>query len=204
VSDIDALEPDQDCIDHEVFDPHALFSALARAGPRQISFILMRNELRFIGERLLRSRELFPDHLANETILRPVCRQVGRLEPSSLISRRDRMTTLLSDSDYEMVMRMFNLGPHMVEHGEVLTERSEQAETAMVTELPAYLIRLEGQNAVFLDASGRLSYVQRDDTIITGPVTVLEPAHRLIIVNPDRMQNFSGRSVSPWESSRMP
>lgn len=196
LSDIDTLEPDHDCIVHAVFDPHILFSALARAGPRRISFILMRNELRFVGERLLRSRQLFPDHPANHTILHPVFQQVERLEPVSPISRRDRTTTLFLDSDYEMVIRMFNLEPRTVEHGTVLTEEPEHPETAPLTELPAYLFHLEGQSAVFLDASAHLSYVRTDDTIVSGPVNALEPGHRLIIVNPAARESIAHRILT--------
>jgi hypothetical protein len=196
LSDIDTLEPDHDCIVHEVFDPHTLFSALARAGPRRISFILMRNELRFVGERLLRSRQLFPDHPANDTILYPIYQQVERLEPVRPISRRDRTTTLFSDSDYEMVMRMFNLGPRMVEHGTVLTEEPEYDETAPLAEPPAYLFHLEGQSAVFLDASGRLSYVRTDDSIVSGPVNVLEAGHRLFIINPAARESIAHRILT--------
>lgn len=195
-SDIDTLDPDHDCIVHEVFDPHTLFSALARAGPRRISFILMRNELRFVGERLLRSRQLFPDHPANDTILYPIYQQVERLEPVSQTSRRNRTTTLFSDSDYEMVMRMFNLGPRMVEHGTVLTEDPEHAETGPLAELPAYLFHLKGQSAVFLDASGRLSYVRTDDSIVSGPVNVLEAGHRLIIINPAARESIAHRILT--------
>jgi len=125
VEEIKALDQDQDCIIHQVFDPHDTFSALTRVGPRQISFILLRNELRFVGERFLRSRQVFPDHPAYKTMLRSVYQQVEQLEPARVVSRRDRMSTLFSDADFEMVMRMFNQGPRTIEQGTVLVGESD-------------------------------------------------------------------------------
>jgi hypothetical protein len=191
------LDQDQDCIIHQVFDPHDVFSALTRVGPRQITCILLRNELRFVGEQFLRSRKLFPDHPANETVLRPVYQQVEHLEPTSEISRRDRMPTLLSDSDFEMVMRMFNQGPHTIEHGMVLFDEPDiHPEKETVTEARAYLVRLEGESAVFLSAASRISYIETDDTITSGPVEVLEPGHRLIIVNPAARESIAHRILA--------
>jgi len=63
----------------------------------------------------------------------------------------------------------------------------------MLTETPAYLVRLEDESAVFLDAASRLSYVQTDDTIAIGPVDALEPGHRLIIVNPAARESIAYR-----------
>jgi|SRR5882724_839062 len=196
VNEISMLHHDQDCIIHEVFDPHAIFSALARAGPRKISFILMRNELRFVGEQLLRTRRLFPQHPANDTMLQPLYQQMEHLEPTSRLSRRDRTATLFSDSDFAMVMRMFNQGPRMIEHATVLIDESEHPESSMLTEVSAYLVQLEGGSAVFLDVSGQLSYVQADDTIITGPVDTLEPGHRLIVVNPAARESIMHRILA--------
>jgi hypothetical protein len=204
VEEIKALDPDQDCVIHQVFDPHDTFSALTRVGPRQITFILLRNELRFVGERFLRSRQLFPDHPASKTILRSVYEKVEQLEPASVVSRRDRMSTLFSDADFEMVMRMFNQGPRTMEQGTVLFDESDiRPEKEMVTETPAYLVRLEGESAVFLDAASRLSYIQTDDTITTGLVDALEPGHRLIIVNPAARESIVHRilAAEQWEES---
>src|SRR5262249_2719755 len=99
IDEIKALDQDQDCVIHQVFDPHETFSALTRAVPRQITFILLRNELRFTGERLLRAKRLFPNHPANETLLRPVYQQVEQLEAATKVSGRDRVSTLFSDDD---------------------------------------------------------------------------------------------------------
>ena len=194
VDEIRTLDQDQDCIIHQVFDPHETFSALTRAEPRQIIFILLRNELRFAGERFLRSRQLFPNHPAYETLLSPVYQQVEHLEPLSILSRGDRKSTLFSDDDFEMVTRMFNQQPSTIEHGMVLFDDSDdRAEKEMLSETPAYLVRLEDESAVFLDAASRLSYVQTDDTIAVGPVDALEPGHRLIIVNPAARESIAYR-----------
>jgi hypothetical protein len=61
--DLDRLGAEHDCIVHHAFDPHDVLSALARMEPRRITFILLRNELRFVGERFLRLRGLIPNHL---------------------------------------------------------------------------------------------------------------------------------------------
>ncbi|MGQ4809361.1 hypothetical protein NKDENANG_02777 [Candidatus Entotheonellaceae bacterium PAL068K] len=198
VDEISGLSQDQDCIIHEVFDPHRVFSELARAGLGQITVILLRNELRFVGERFLRARHLFPDHPANETVLRPVYQQVERLEPASTVSRRDRTPTLLSDADFEMAMRLFNQRSRTsVEHGMILFDETDlHAGKASETEAEAYLVQLEGKNAVFLGVASRLSYVETDDTITTGPVDALEPGHRLIIINPDARESIAHRILA--------
>ena len=54
--EVDWLSADHDCIVHHAFDPHDVLSALARMEPRRITFVLLRNELRFVGERFLRLR----------------------------------------------------------------------------------------------------------------------------------------------------
>ncbi len=195
-ADIKTLSEDEDSIIHQVFDPHEVFSGLARAGPRQISFILLRNELRFTGERFLRTRILFPRHPANETILRPVYDQLERIEPVHAPSSRDRRTTLFSDSDFEMVLRMFNQGPRTVEHGMVLVEDAETAEGSLNTEVEAYLVRLEGSSAVFLDATSLVSYVSEDEAIRTGPVEAIEPGDRLIVINPQARESIAHRMLT--------
>ena len=199
IEEIKGLGPDQDCIIHEVFDPHKIFSELARVGPRQITFILLRNELRFVGEQFLRSRELFPDHLASKTILRSVYQQVEHLEPTNMVSRRERTSTLFSDADFEMVSRMFNQGPRMVEYGTVLFDDSDvrsESEKEAASEAQAYLVRLEGESAVFLGVSSRITYIDVDDTITTGLVDALEAGHRLIIVNPAARESIAHRILA--------
>ncbi|MDI3461492.1 MAG: hypothetical protein OJF50_000313 [Nitrospira sp.] len=195
-ADIKTLSEDEDCIIHQVFDPHEVFSGLARVGARQIIFILLRNELRFTGERFLRTRFLFPRHPANESILRPVYDKLERIEPVLLPSSRDRKTTLFSDSDFEMVLRMFNQGPRTVEHGMVLVEDAENAEGLLKAEAEAYLVRLEASSAVFLDATSQVSYVSEDEAIRTGPVEFLEPGHRLIIINPQARESIAHRILT--------
>lgn len=194
--DIRSMNSDQDCIIHQVFDPQAVFSSLAKAGPRQITFVLLRNELRFTGERFLRTRLLFPTHPANETILRPMYAQLERLEPVQSPRGRDRKETLLSDEDFEVVMRMFNQGPDVLQHGIVLTEDSEDGHEDLVGETQAFLVKLEGGCAVFLDSTGNVSYVPDDSSIRNGPVEILEPGHRLIIMNPTARESIAHRVLS--------
>jgi hypothetical protein len=192
VGEIRELDQDQDCIIHQVFDPHETFSALAKVGPRLITFILVRNELRFTGERFLRVRQLVPDHPANKALLRPMYHQLEHLDATTRLSRRDSMSTLFTDDDFEMVKRMFNVST--IEEGTVLFDESDSdAEKDIATETPAYLVRLENQSAVFLDAARRVSYARFDDTIATGPVGILEPGHRLIIVNPTARESIGYR-----------
>src|SRR5262245_14631027 len=73
------LAPDHDCVVHHVFDPHEIFSELVAIGPRAVTFILLKNELRFIGERFQRVRELLPEHPAHRTILAPIHERLQRL-----------------------------------------------------------------------------------------------------------------------------
>ncbi len=193
--EIRRLDQDQDCIIHQVFEPHVVLSALARAGPRQVCFILLRNELRFVGEQFLHSRKLFPDHLANRILLRPVYQQIGNLEPTPSMNRREHSTILFSDSDFEMTMRMFDRG-RGAEYGAVLFDAPDGGKIEGTDyEIEAYLFRLEG-SVVFLDASGRLPYVRPDDVIISGKVATLEHGDRLIIVNPVARETIAHRILS--------
>jgi hypothetical protein len=197
LDEIETLDQDQDCIIHQVFDPHQTFSALAGVSPRPITFILLRNELRFTGERFLRSRRLFPNHPANKTLLRAVYQQLEQLESVNLVSRRNHVSTLLSDDDFEIVSRMFNQQPSAIENGMVLFDGSDDsAESEPASETPAYLVRLEDACAVFLDAACRVSYARFDDTVAIGPVNSLEPGHRLIIVNPTARESIAYRMLA--------
>lgn len=204
IDEIKRLDQDQDCIIHEVFDPHDTFSALTHVGPREITFILLRNELRFVGERFLRSRQLFPDHPAGKTILRRVYEKVEQIQPANIVSRRDRRSTLFSDADFEIAMRMFNQGLSTIEQGTVLfDDTDDRAEKGVLTETPAFLVRLENECAVFLDVGRRVSYARFNDTIATGPVNNLEPGHRLIIVNPAARESIAYRIFTAKKGQEM-
>jgi len=197
LDEIRSLEQDQDCIIHQVFDPHETFSALARVEPRPITFVLLRNELRFTGERFLRSRILFPNHPANDTLLRPVYQQVEHLEPAHMVSRPTQTSTLFSDDDFDLITRMFNQQPSTIENGMVLFDDSgDYAGKGMLTDVPAYLVRLENECAVLLHSTSRVSYVDHDDATTTGPVESLEPGFRLIIINPMARESIGHRFFS--------
>lgn len=191
-NEIGSLEPDQDCIIHQAFDPGDIFPPLARAGPRRITLILSRNELRFVGEQFLRSGRLFPDHPANRTILRPIYQQIKGIEPVSIPSRHPRTPTLFPDSDFDMVMQMFNRGPRAIEPGMVLTDESDQ-HSEWVTEVEACLVRLEGESAVFLAKAGRVSCIRSDGSCTSGGVDTLEPGDRLIIINSAARESIAHR-----------
>lgn len=197
VDEIKGLEQDQDCIIHQVFDPQDVFSSLTRVGPRQITFILLRNELRFVGEQFLRSRQIFPDHPANKTMLRSVYQKVEQLEPANPLSRRERTSTLFSDADFESAKQMFSQTSRVVEHGTVLFDESDgRIGKETVAETLAYLVRLENESAVFLDADSHLSYVRTNDTVGIGPVEALEPGDRLIIINPAARESIAHRILT--------
>lgn len=198
-----ALRPDEDCVIHQVFDPHNIFSVLARAGLRQITFILLRNELRFVGERFLRSRRLFPDHPANRILLHPIFEQVGRLEPASRVARRDQTSTLFSDYEFEMVMRIFNQGPRDLDHGTVLVDQPDPGAEEVAVEVPAYLVRLEGESAVLLEVGSRVSYLRDEETIVTGQVVTLEPGDGLIIVSAGARESIAHRILSARRGEEM-
>jgi hypothetical protein len=153
----------------------------------------MRNELRFVGERFLRAKQLFPNHPANESIFRAIYQHVEQVQSIREDSKPDRKSTLFSDSDFEMIMRMFNQGSGEIESGTVLVEESDYPEGPPITEAHAYLVRLEGNNAVFLDSLSRISYVHFNDTITTGPPEALEPGDQLIIVNTAARESIAHR-----------
>lgn len=199
--DIRSLSEDQDCVIHQVFDPHDIFTGLARVPPRQITFILLQNELRFVGERFLRSRRLFPEHPANETVLLPMYQQIERLEPPSQVVRRNHEPTLFTDADFEAAMRLFDEGQRTVEYGTVLVE--EGPDISLTAETLACLIRLEGTHVVFLPASGRVSYVRTDDSIVFGPAECLKPGDRLMIVNPSARESIAHRILTAKQSEEM-
>lgn len=187
------LEPDQDCIIHQAFDPYHIFSALAASEPRQVTFILLQNELRFVGEYFLRFRQVLPDHPCNTTILKPVYHHLERLQDTGKLTRQDRGATLFSDLDFEMIKQVFNKGVQVREFGTVLAEESAATENDLNSEAAACLVLLEGQNAVFLNAALRVSYVSGNDDIFSGLPSSLEVGHRLIIINASARDSIAQR-----------
>lgn len=184
-ADLSHLLPDQDCVITHAFDPHEVLTSLSRLPPRSVTFILLRNELRFVGERLLRIRKLFPNHSAQQTILRPMCDQVERLPVATDPIRRSQLPTLFSDADFELVTGVFGKTSSLRDYDIVLGSDDGLEIDGTDTEVNAILVRLEGGRAVFLVADARTTYVDHDDEVATASVRVLEPGHRLIVIRPE-------------------
>ncbi len=194
--DVDRLGVEHDCIVHHAFDPHEVLSALARTEPRRITFVLLRNELRFVGERFLRLRGLIPDHLAHNTILSAIYHQVERLSPATAVTRRSRTATLATDPEFRMLMRMFEGELSAADYGTVLTDGDNEGNGELRTEVLASLVRLEGDSAVFLEGAGRVTCICGDDTIGCKRGDALEPGDRLIVVAPEAREFIASRVLS--------
>jgi hypothetical protein len=194
--DLDRLGTEHDCIVHHAFDPHDVLSALARTEPRRITFVLLRNELRFIGERFLRLRGLTPSHVAHNTILSPIYDQVERLNPSTAVKKRSRTSTLATDADFRVLMRMFEGELSAVDYGTVLSDGSEEDDEELRTEVLASLIRLEGDSVVFLDGARQVTCICGDDTIGSKRGDALEPGDRLVVVAPEAREFIASRVLS--------
>ena len=200
--DLGSLEPDQDCVLTQAIDPNDIFTGLIPVGPRDLTFILLSNELRFVAERFLRTRLLFPAHAANR-LLQPIYQLAERLEPVSPISNRSRVSTLFSDVDFELALQMFDCEGKAIEHGTVLIEDSDGTPESLSAETEAHLIRLENDRAVFVDASSHLTYLEEDDTITSGQPSILRPGHRLIIVNPAARESIAQRIITARQGEEM-
>ncbi len=190
-SDICTLDEECRCVVHQVFEPHVIFAPLARSAPRRITFVLLANELRFVGEHFLRSRLLFPDHVANRTILAPVFHRLEQLPaPAPFIP--GRRAALFPEAEFEVLRRMFTQSSGAFERGTVLLDEPDKGELVL-TEVPANLVRLEGDCAVLLEPSSRLSIVDGDGAIRTAHCGELLAGDRLIIVNPDARESIAHR-----------
>ena len=194
--DLDRLGAECDCIVHHAFDPHDVLSALARMEPRRITFVLLRNELRFVGERFLRLRGLIPNHFAHNTILSPIYHQVERLSPATAVTRKARTSTLATDAEFRILMRMFEGDLSALDYGTVLTDGSDEGNGELRTEVLASLVRLEGDSAVFLEGEGRVTCICGDDTIGCKRGDSLEPGDRLIVVAPEAREFIASRVLS--------
>jgi hypothetical protein len=190
------LGVEYDCIVHHAFDPHEVLAALSRMEPRRITFILLRNELRFVGERFLRLRGLIPNHIAHSTILSPIYNQVERLAPATAVTRRTRTSTLVTDAEFHSLMRMFEGELSALDYGTVLTDGGEEGNGELRTEVLASLIRLEGDNAVLLEGAGRVTCICADDTIASKRGDSLEPGDRLIVIAPEAREFIASRVLS--------
>ena len=194
ISDVPRLAADEDCIVPQAFDPHQVFSALARIEPREITLILLQNELRFVGERFLRTRSLLPDHPVQRKILRPICDQVERLKPASPVTRKDRVSGLFSDADFDVFTRMFTAA-RSADYETVLADDTDDGTQDLAAEVEAFLVRLENERAVFLAAQSRVTYVDASDSICRGNLGCLEPGHRLIVVRPEARDFIANRII---------
>ena len=193
--DIARLEDDRDCVINHAFDPHDALSALGRVAPRRITFVLLRNELRFVGERFLRMRGLVPGHPAHTSFLTPIIEQVERLTPAKAVSRGTTAATLASDSEFRVLMRMFEGELCAADYGTVLMD-GETQDGDLRTEVSASLFRLEGDNVVLLETSARVTYVRCDDTIACGRADAVEPGDRLIVISPEAREFIASRVLS--------
>lgn len=194
--DVDRLGSEYDCIVHHAFEPHEVLAALSRKEPRRITFILFRNELRFVGEGFLRLRGLIPNHIAHSTILSPIYNQVQRLLPATAVTRRARTSTLVTDAEFRSLMRMFEGELSALDYGTVLTDGSEEGNGELRTEVLATLIRLEGDNAVFLEGTCQVTCICADDTIVSRRGDSLEPGDRLIVIAPEAREFIASRVLS--------
>jgi hypothetical protein len=194
--DVDQLGIDYDCIVHHAFDPHDVLTALARMEPRRITFVLLRNELRFVGERFLRLRGLIPNHPVHNTILSPIYDQVERLSPPTTITRRTRTSTLTTDAEFQFLMQIFEGELSAADYGTILTDADDTNDESVRTEVLASLVRLEGDNAVFLEGAARVTCICGDDSITSKRGDSLEAGDRLIVIAPEAREFIASRVLS--------
>ncbi|MFB3921428.1 MAG: DrmE family protein [Terriglobia bacterium] len=185
------LSDESCCIIHQVFEPYVIFAPLARVAPKRITFVLLPNELRFVGEHFLRSRLLFPEHVANRTILAPVFHRLEQL-PSPKAFTPGRKTALFPEAEFELLRRMFTQSSSVLDRGTVLLDEPDKGDLVL-TEVATNLVRLEGDCAVLLEPSSRISYVDGDGAIRTGHCAELVTGDRLIIINPDARESIAHR-----------
>ncbi len=194
------------CLIPQVFEPHAIFVPLARMAPRRITFILLPSEIRFVGEHLVRSRLLFPEHVANRTILAPVFQRLEQL-PSPEAFMPSRKTSLFPEAEFEALRRMFTTGSSVLERGTVLLDEADKGDMVQ-TEVSANFVRLEGDCAVLLEPSNRVSLVDGDGVIRKAHCADLLAGDRLIIINPEARESIAHRILrsrghDEWEGDAL-
>jgi hypothetical protein len=168
-----------------------IFAPLARSAPKRVTFVLLANELQFVGEHFLRARLLFPEHVAKRTILAPLFQRLERL-PVTAPFVPGRKTALFQEAEFEVLRRMFTQSSGVLERGTVLLDEPDNADPVL-TEVPANLVRLEGDCAVLLQSSSRVSFVDGDGAIRTTYCGELLAGDRLIIVNPAARESIAHR-----------
>ena len=195
--DVGGLGDDQDCIVHHAFEPGDIFSSLSRISPRQITYVLLRNELRFVGERFLRMRQLLLGHPAHGSILSPIYRQVERLAPLHPLSRREPNSTLSPDVDFQLVLRTFEEPTRTPACGMVLLDDASDGDAEnLAPEVLAHLVTLEGNLAVFLEPGSRVTFIRNGNVISAGRADFLEPGHQLISISPEAREFIAHRVIS--------
>jgi hypothetical protein len=90
-------------------------------------------------------------------------------------------------------MRMFEARSMGAEYGTILCESTPHEEGAETTEVSAVFLRLEGDSAVFLERTTRVTCIQADDAIVSKQAEFIEPGDRLIIVSPEAREVISAR-----------
>src|SRR5262249_19116913 len=122
--------------------------------------------------------------------------QVERLSPATSVTKRTRTSTLATDAEFRMLMRMFEGELSTADYGTVLTEGEDEGNGELRTEVLASLIRLEDDSAVFLEGAGRVTCICGDDTIACKRADSLEPGDRLIVVAPEAREFIACRVLS--------
>jgi len=182
-AEIARLRLDEDCVLHQPFDPNAVFPALARAGPRRVTLVLWGNELRFVGESFRGTARRHPGCAHLERILRPILEQLDRLAPSEGLPGGERPPGPMSTEEFQRVRDLFLATSGGMDEGVVWLERPEREGSVPAEAVQAFLVRLEGDKALFIEAGSRVPFVQRDDDLDEGGPEQLGPGVRLLIVN---------------------
>jgi hypothetical protein len=190
------LQPDQDCILSHAFDPYDLLPTLARIGPRAITVILLKNELRFLGERFLRTKTLFPGHPSQNNLLRPIYERVEKLPSLTAPAKPQKRSSLFTDADFDVVARMFSEGLSSHGYERVLEDENDVSDYLPDANVDAYLLKLEGGRAVYLAPGARLSFIDTTDSLVHGDLTRLEQGDRLILMKPEARETIADRVIS--------
>jgi hypothetical protein len=192
--ELSGISADQDCIVPHAFDPYDLLPTLARLGPRGIEVIVLKNELRFLGEKFLRTKQMFPGHPSGEKILRPLYDRVESLPEIHRPELPRGTATLFSDSEFEIVARMFSEGLSGAAYETVLGDDIDRSTTCSPDEeLEACLVRLEGNRAVYLEKDRRFTFINQQDALVRGRIDQLEAGDRLILIKPEAREDIADR-----------
>jgi hypothetical protein len=182
VAEIAGLGPDEDCVLHHAFDPNAVFPALARVGPRRIGLVLWRNELRFVGEIFRATARLYVACGPAKRILDPVLDQLDRVAPRAALPGEPRRPSLTAE-EFQRVRSLFLETSRGLGEGVVWFERPERDGNAAPQVVQAFLVRLEGDKAFFIESGSRVPYIRGLDDLAEGGPEDLGPGVRLVVVD---------------------